>query len=427
MSIPLRGSLHSVRERSGRIRERLTPKRLHAPSLDWLNFLVADMRGALGPFVVVYLVSDAHWTAATVGVVTTAGGLIGLLAQTPIGAWLDRTTHKRGLLNAALLILSVAALIIVYWPGFWPVLVANGLMQVVSGVFEPAIAALTVGLFTRDALTRRMGRNAAWARAGNVVVAIMSGLLGMYVSTEAVFLQVPVIAALTVVAVLSIPDRAVDLRRARGLASGEEHTAGPSSWIGLLRSRPMLVFAAGSFLYELASAPLLTLVGQMVAVQRPGTGMTFTAGCIVASQMGMLATSVLVGRRADAWGPRVMLAIGFAMLPVQAVLTMVSADPNWLLAVQVFGGAGAGFLYALTPIWLADATQGSGRYNLAQGFMATVRAVGVSASGLMSEFAVDRLGYDPAFGLCGGIGLAAATLIWFALAEQPAKTQAVAA
>ena len=43
--------------RFGRARERLTPKRLHAPSLDWLNFLVADVRGALGPYVVVFLVA----------------------------------------------------------------------------------------------------------------------------------------------------------------------------------------------------------------------------------------------------------------------------------------------------------------------------------------------------------------------------------
>ncbi|MBN8903422.1 MAG: MFS transporter, partial [Rhodospirillales bacterium] len=182
----LRESFDALRARSGRWRERLTPKRVHAPSLDWLNFLVADVRGALGPFVVVYLASEAHWDAATVGLVTSIGGWIGLSAQTPIGAWLDRTPHKRGLLITALVLLSVGAVMVAWWPRFWPVLAANSLMQVVSGVFEPAIAALTLGLCTRETLTRRMGRNAAWSRAGNIVVAVTSGLLAWLVSAEAV-------------------------------------------------------------------------------------------------------------------------------------------------------------------------------------------------------------------------------------------------
>src|SRR5689334_17592568 len=164
-----------IGERGGQLRARLTAQTLHAPSLDWLNFLLADVRGALGPYVTVFLVAQQHWTPTSAGLVTTVGGGLGLLAQTPIGAWLDRTTHKRGLLLLGLPVLSAGALIIAWFPLFWPVLIANAAMQVASGVFEPAVAALTVGLFARNVLTRRMGRNAAWARAGNIVVAVTSG------------------------------------------------------------------------------------------------------------------------------------------------------------------------------------------------------------------------------------------------------------
>ena len=59
MSASFRPFVSSARERSQRVRERFIPKRVHAPSLDWLNFLVADVRGALGPFVVVYLLRVA--------------------------------------------------------------------------------------------------------------------------------------------------------------------------------------------------------------------------------------------------------------------------------------------------------------------------------------------------------------------------------
>jgi MFS family permease len=358
-----RRGVHTMRERTARVQRRLTPQRLHAPSLDWLNFLIADVRGGLGPYVVVFLVAEQGWTPTTAGLVSTVGGWLGLAAQVPIGAWLDRTRHKRRAMLWGLLGLSIGAVVIAIAPNFWPVLLANGAMQVVSGVFEPAVAALTVGLCTRETLTARMGRNAAWSRAGNMAAAILSGLVAWLFSAGTVFLQVPVIAGLTVIAAMTIPYSQVDLRRARGLEPGDAETAGPRSWTSVLRSRPLLVFAACSFLYELADAPLLTLVGQKLGAERPGSGLVLTSALIVAAQLGMLAASILVGKRGDTLGHRLLIAVGFAALPAQAVLTMLSGEPSWLVAVQAFGGFGTGLFAGLTPIWLADATRGSGRYN----------------------------------------------------------------
>ena len=67
-----------MRERGNRVRERWTPRHLHAPSLDWLNFLIADVRGGLGPYVVVFLVAEQGWTPTTAGLVSTVGGWLGL-------------------------------------------------------------------------------------------------------------------------------------------------------------------------------------------------------------------------------------------------------------------------------------------------------------------------------------------------------------
>ncbi len=54
-------------------------------SLDALNFLLADVRGALGPYLNVFLVTQQHWSQEAVGLVTTVGGLLGLAVQTPVG------------------------------------------------------------------------------------------------------------------------------------------------------------------------------------------------------------------------------------------------------------------------------------------------------------------------------------------------------
>src|SRR5579862_1781503 len=81
-------------------------------ALDWLNFFLADMRGALGPYVNVFLVTEQGWSQSAVGVMTTVGGLIGLATQTPVGAAIDAMRAKRGIVVVALVALAVGAIVI---------------------------------------------------------------------------------------------------------------------------------------------------------------------------------------------------------------------------------------------------------------------------------------------------------------------------
>jgi MFS family permease len=119
--------------------------------------------------------------------VTTIGGLLGLAIQTPIGAAIDETRGKREAIVLALAVLSIGATTIFAWPSFWPVAIANSLMAVVGDVFGPAVAALTLGLYARKHLARRMGRNSAFDHAGNVAIAAAAGAIGYAFSQRAVF------------------------------------------------------------------------------------------------------------------------------------------------------------------------------------------------------------------------------------------------
>jgi hypothetical protein len=76
-------------------------------SLDAVNFLSADVRGAVGPYLNVFLVTQQHWSQSEVGLVTMIGGLGGLAVQTPIGAAIDETRAKRGVVVLALAVLAV--------------------------------------------------------------------------------------------------------------------------------------------------------------------------------------------------------------------------------------------------------------------------------------------------------------------------------
>ena len=50
--------------------------------LDWLNFFLADVRGGLGPYLSVFLLTQANWNPATIGAVLTLSGLIGITLHT---------------------------------------------------------------------------------------------------------------------------------------------------------------------------------------------------------------------------------------------------------------------------------------------------------------------------------------------------------
>jgi MFS family permease len=189
-------------------------------SLDAVNLLLADVRGALGPYLNVFLITQQHWSQTEVGWVTTISGLLGIVAQTPAGAAIDATRRKRGVVVLALILLALGAAVIFAVPRFWPVMIANTAIAVVGDVFGPAVAAVTLGLYARRHLARRMGRNSAFDHAGNVMIAAAAGAVGYLFSQRAVFLLVPVFSMLAAVAMLSIPRTAIDENRARGLEDG---------------------------------------------------------------------------------------------------------------------------------------------------------------------------------------------------------------
>ncbi|HYZ22894.1 MAG TPA: hypothetical protein VE690_12120 [Rhodopila sp.] len=78
------------------------------------------MRGALGPYLNVFLVTEQHWSQAAVGVVTMIGGILALAVQTPIGALIDATRAKRAMIVAALELVAAGAAVTHAWPAFWP-------------------------------------------------------------------------------------------------------------------------------------------------------------------------------------------------------------------------------------------------------------------------------------------------------------------
>jgi MFS family permease len=395
-------------------------------ALDAVNFLSADVRNLFGPFINLFLVTDRHWTQTDVGLVMTGSGLLGIALQTPIGAAIDLTHAKRAVIVATMAAMTLSALIIFGFPTFWPMALATAILALAGDAFAPAVSAMTLGLVSKDQLARRLGRNSAYNHGGNIAIALVAGGVGYLFSQRVVFLMVPVFAALTSAAVLMIPADAIDHDRARDLGKDSKDDRAAAGYSVLFRTRPLVIFAVSTALFTFANSPLLPLVGQKLALQYPKEATPMLSFCMVAAQGVMLPIALLVGRNADRWGRRPIFLIAFAVLPIRAVLYSLTDNVYWLLGVQLLDGVGAGIFEALTPLVIADIMRGTGRYNLAQGAVATTQSIGAAVSGLAVGEVADHFGYAPSF-LFLAAAAAVGFLVFFTLMPETRDEQVIGA
>jgi MFS family permease len=380
--------------------------------LDALNFFLADVRDGLGPYLAIYLLTEQKWDQASIGMVMSVAALAGIIAQTPAGALIDKTTAKRGLIIAAAVMVTIGSVVLPLFPGFFLVATTQALTHVAAAVFAPALAAVTLGIVGPRAFAKRIGRNEAFNHAGNATAATLAGISAYFFGPVVVFWLLAAMAIASIFATLSIPARAIDHHVARGLDGASEPDAGdkPSGFQVLLTCRPLLIFAAASVLFHFANAAMLPLVGQKLALVNRELGTTLMSVCIVAAQMVMVPVAMLVGAKADDWGRKPIFAAALAVLALRGALYPLSDNPYWLVGVQLLDGVGAGIFGALFPLVVADLTRGTGHFNVSQGAIATAAGLGGALSAAAAGFIVVAAGYSAAFLFVAAIAAVALAL-----------------
>lgn len=369
--------------------------------LDALNFFLADVRDGLGPYLAIYLLTVQRWDEASIGAVMSVAALAGIVAQTPAGALIDRTTAKRAMIILAAVIVTFGSIVLPLYPGFVFVATTQALTGVAAAVFAPALAAITLGIVGPRAFARRLGRNEAFNHAGNAVAATLAGGLAYFFGPVVVFWLMAAMAAASILATLAVPGEAIDDHVARGLddstARGGGHGDQPSGFQVLFTCRPLLVFAVATVLFHFSNAAMLPLVGQKLSLVNKELGTTLMSLCIVAAQLVMVPVAIAVGRTADAWGRKPIFAAALAVLVLRGALYPLSDNPYWLVGVQLLDGVGAGIFGALFPLVVADLTRGTGHFNVSQGAIATAAGLGGALSTAAAGLIVVQAGYNAAF------------------------------
>ena len=387
-------------------------------SLDSLNFFLADVRDGLGPYLAIYLLAVHHWEPASIGLVMTLAGIAALVTQTPAGALVDNTRRKRAVIAIAALLVTGSCVVLPFVTSFSLVAITQALSAAAASVFAPAISAITLGITGPRAFTRRTGRNETFNHAGNACAALLAGGFAYLFGPVAVFYLMAVMALCSVIAVSFVDSNAINHDLARGLDPSDiGHGKAPSGLTVLLTNKALLMFAICCALFHLANAAMLPLVSQKLAQVNLQMATPLTSACIVAAQLVMVPVALLVGAKADVWGRKPLLLAGFLILPLRGVLYTLSADPYWLVAVQMLDGVGAGIFGALFPVVVKDLTLGTGHFNISLGALSTVFGLGAALSSSVAGIVLQEAGYNAAFLTLAVIAGVALVLLWLTVPE----------
>jgi MFS family permease len=398
----------------------LTPARA-SRGLDWFNLFVANIQTGFGPFIAVYL-SSQSWTQTSIGLALSIGTISSMASQVPAGALVDLMPNKTRVAAFSVVTFTTSALMFAIHPIPLFVYLAEILHGVSSCTLGPAIAAMSLVIAGRFGMGLRLGRNARYAAVGNGVGAALMGACGQYVSERAVFFLTAVLTLPALLTLLPLRRAAVahDELAPTPRAPGERR---PNYW-RVLGDRRLLIFSVCAMLFTFANAPLLMLVSGTLTAKGSNPSLLIAA-CIVLPQIIVALASPAVGRFAGRYGRRIVLMVGFSMLPLRCLMYTQTQNPTLLVAVQVLDGVAGACFGIMVPLIVSDVAGRSGHFNLCLGAVGFGIGIGGTLSTPAAGWLADHLGTRTAFYGLMGVGIAALMLVACVMPEtRPAPVPA---
>jgi MFS family permease len=383
--------------------------------LNSLNFLIGAIQTAFGPFFSVYLTQQG-WSQVDIGFVLSIGTASALILQIPAGVIVDSIHHKRLLLAIAMVLLGISAFTVGTAPSLRWVLTARVLQSFASCLLTPAIAALTLVLCGHAAFSERLGSNGRYASLGSLLAAAAFGAIAYALSERWVFICTTGLAATGLATLLAFhASDSVEDDHPALLHPRERKARDHRPW-NVFRGFTLHIFAASVLLFHLSNAAMLPLALNALSRRVPEPGLIVSAAIIVPQAVVVL-FSPWAGRLAQSLGRRPILLVGFAAVPLRAILFMGLPDAPSLVAIEILDGISATVFGLMMPLIAADITSRNGYLNLAIGFLGLASGLGATASTSVAGWLADTFGVPAAFLGLALAGLAALAFVWRLMPE----------
>lgn len=371
--------------------------------LDFVNIFMADVKDGVGVYLSVYLLVVHKWDPATIGLVIAIPFFVGLLFQSPVGLFIDRTHHKRLLIFIASLVIALSCLVVINFPRFMAISASQVAVGIFQTIFYPCVAGITLGMVGHGALTKRIGRNESFNHLGNLIGAIASGLLAWYVSYEGIFYFSVFQSIAIMFSVLLIRDKDIDHELARSSIVTKNELPTVTNIRQLFRSRDILYFTISMGLFHTANGAMLPLLGQKIGITDARYSAFWLSICIIIAQLVMTFVAPLAARGAE-HGRKNILFFAFFLIPLRAVLFSAIENKYALMSLQIIDGIGAGIFGVVSILMMADLSRGTGHFNFLQGTVYAAMGIGLTLSNFLSGHVVSHFGYKSGFLFLAAIG-----------------------
>ncbi len=165
------------------------------------------------------------------------------------------------------------------------------------------------------------------------------------------------------------------------------------------------------FLWNLANAAMLVLLGEILPKGKGGGASLFLSAGIIAAQVIMIGAALAVPAVSKRLGRKPIFLFAMSALIARGVLFAIAGKhPYLLVAIQSLDGLGAGVYNVIWLLIIADIGKGTGHFNLLQGVTITGFGLGGAFSNLVAGFIAQRFGFPIGF-----LSLAATAAVAFAL------------
>ena len=285
---------------------------------------------------IVLLVLARTGSPALAGTVVGALALPALVTGPVLGAWLDRTQHRRSVFVAnqlLLLVVLVALLAVTGSAPSWVVVVLGLLAGITAPVLTGGFTGLIAPLVPAPFLRRAYGAEATSYNLAGVLGPAAAGALAAVASPEVAGGATAVASLRALVAVLRVPMPATPVDPDRGSLVGSVLTG-----LRLLATVPALRSVTVATTVSFTGMGALPVVFPLLA-EEVGQPAAAGGGLFSAFALGALAGSAALAARQTRTPPLRTTFIGIAGLAL--AFAAVAAAPTFLTAVVLVAVAGA--------------------------------------------------------------------------------------
>ncbi|KAL7442897.1 hypothetical protein ACHAXM_008521 [Skeletonema potamos] len=397
------------------------------------SFSIAELGDGFGMYVDMFLLAKG-WGEKSVVTSGIFRGVIDLLLKSFVGDLIDKTHYdRRSFLALAALVIGLSSLMVYFVDGADTsdkilVYVVRSVESIALAFLGPAFAAITLSAFGPEMFDTMNVKREIVSHIGSIFSALLSGGIAwlFYPNIEAVFILPITFASSAVFFSRFIPrgdplmGRAFHLKTEKrdeqncviDTHADEEEPEASGYWEVFSDKRIMGLVAADVF-HVIGEANVGLIFNSALAgvgswsdndnassnnddntggdaTDEGGTAIMVRSAIPLLAAAGSLAQIVMVigtwvvGFLTDqGWGRKPFYIVHLSIHPIRVLLILLcmwtKAGKGWLASTELIGGL-TGALGIVNVFMRADIVFGSGRFNVVDGYMATVRGLAAVSS-----------------------------------------------